>query len=315
MISWLNLLWMLLSVSLMAWMIGNLISLLVSTLPTTRDINRERRRLWALASLPVALPLACLFALISSATAKALNVIDDHCFEHFQHHPHFCFEHLPDIAIAASHSLPVIAASASLLILVTYSACIQISQHRRGSLLRRLMPLKSRLKRVPDSRPLAFVLGIREPTIFLSEGLYRLLSKRQQRLVLAHETAHIRNFDVIKNVIFELLLSLHLRRRTLRRRWRLSTELLADAQVARRFDRFELAKVIIDLERSRKNQLQPVSIYGSDTQMRVKQLIEPVTMTAPARFEWLIYTLSLAIPVMAAIHHHALETLLGWWLK
>ena len=314
MMGWLNLLWMLLVASLVTWTLGNLLTMAFSRLPPARQIQNERRRLWLLVGLPWLLPLTAFIALSGASLAKALNWIDDHCLQHFRHHPHFCFEHLPDFALSVSQSLPVVIATSSLLALLTVRLFNQVKQHQSDSLLQKLLPMGSRLKHFEDSRPLAFAMGIRQPAIFISSGLKQWLSKSQQRLVLAHEAAHIRNHDVIKDALFELLLGAHLSRKTLRKRWRLSTEVLADKCVVQRFDALELAEVLIKLERANIGTQQPLSITGGNTQTRIQYLMEPGAGSDSISFEWLLYFLLIALPVLAVIHHHSIETLLGWWL-
>ena len=311
---WLNLLWMLLVVSLVTWALGNFLTMAFSKLPPARQIHRERRRLWLLASLPWLLPFTAIIALSASSLAKALNWIDDHCLQHDRHHPHFCFEHLPDFALSLSQSLPVAIATGSLLILLAMRMFHQVKHYKSGSLLQKLLPKGARLKHFSDPRPLAFALGIRRPVIFLSSGLKQWLTKRQQRLVLAHEAAHIRNHDGIKNTLFELLLGIHVQRKSLLHRWHVSTEILADSHVSRRFDALELAAVLIKLERAKLTVTQPLSITGGSTQTRIQYLVKQEATPDSFSFEGLLYLLLCTLPVMAAIYHHEIETVLGWWL-
>ena len=310
----LNLIWLLLAISLLAWALGNVVAIALGALPPARSIRSERRRLWLLAALPGVFPLVSALSLVALSLAKALNWINDHCQDHLQHHPHFCLEHLPDLALSLSQSSPVIVIASGLLVLMATRIGAQFRQHRRSALLQRLVPAASRLNHFQDSRPLAFAMGVRRPTIFLSSGMKQWLTKHQQRLVVAHEAAHIRNHDVIKNIAFEVLLSLHLQRRGLRRRWRLSAEVLADQQVARRFDALELAEVLVSLERAKLSSLYAMAITGGDTQTRIQELL--VLEGAPAHpwLEWMIYPAVLALPALAAFHHHAVESLIGLWL-
>lgn len=311
----LNLVWLFLVVCLLAWALGNAVAMALSALPPAPSTRKERHRLWLLAALPWLFPLLTCLSLVALSLAKTLNWIDDHCRDHFQHHPHFCFEHLPDLALTFAQSSPVVLVASGLLVLLMTRIFAQVKQHRKGALLQRLVPALSRLNQFQDPRPLAFVMGIRQPRIFLSSGLKQWLTKRQQRLVVAHEAAHIRNHDVMKNVVFEVLLSLHLQRKILRQRWSLSTELLADQQVARRFDALELAEVLVSLERAKFSSPHPVAITGGITQTRIQHLLAPVETTEHSQLEWLTYLVLLALPTLAAFHHHALESLFGLWLK
>ncbi|MDO3385308.1 M56 family metallopeptidase [Gilvimarinus sp. SDUM040013] len=285
-----------------------------SALPSAKQVDSERRRLWLLAGMPWLLPATAIAALFASSLAKAMNWIHDHCLQHLQHHPHFCFEHLPEIALGLAQSLPVAIATLGFLILLAARLIRQAKDHDRVKLLQKLLPNGARLKHFHDSRPLAFALGIRRPAIFLSSGLKQWLTKRQQRLVLAHEAAHIRNRDGLKNALFECLLVAHLHRTNLRQRWHLSTEVLADECVAQQYDALELATILVKLERAKIATTQHLSITGSNTQLRIQHLIQKDERPDSFSFEVLLYGMLFAVPVMAIIHHHVIETVLGWWL-
>lgn len=312
---WLNLLWMFLVISLTTWAIGNGAAMLFSALPRAQQVENERRRLWFLAALPWLLPVTAISALTASSVAKVMGWIHDHCLQHVQHHPHFCFEHLPEFALALSQSLPILIATLGFLTLLVIRFAGLAKEYDQVNLLHKLLPHNSQLKFFQDSRPLAFAIGIRRPTIYLSSGLKSFLSKREQRLVVAHEAAHIRNKDSLKNTVFELLLGAHWYRKALRQRWRLSTEVLADKCVTLRYDALDLAAVLLKLERAKIATPHPLSITGGDTQLRVQHLLHQGSRTDSLLLESFLCALLASVPLMAVINHHGIETVLGWWLS
>lgn len=272
-----------------------------------------RRRLWRVALLPWLLPASLVVAAMLLAWAKQLGWIHDHCTEHLPHHPHFCLEHLPDF-LPGYPQVFVLAIVFGLVLNRGISLAVgSFRQSRKVKALSGLSTGSGPVKRLDDERPLAFVGGLLQPRIFLSQGLAAQLDKRQQRIVLAHEIAHLRNADMLLNTVFEWLLLLHLpqQARTLRLRWRTGMELHADEQVAERFPRSEVASVLLSLAHQNTRAPTSASATGGNTVLRIQRLLNPVPLDASRFFERLFWIVLAVIFGTAVGAHHALETMLG----
>lgn len=317
--SWLNLLWILLIVALCSWALANLLIAAFTPLLKSSHGVAERRPLWLLALVPWLLPLLATASLMLLALAKRLGWIQDHCLIHQAHHPHFCLQHLPEMTLQLGHSLAGAGALLALLILFTWRMAQLFRLFKQSAVLRKLVKAGRVKNTLEKSQPLAFTLGVRQPLIFISHGLRKLLNRRQLRIVINHEIAHIRNRDVLKNTLFEILLGLHLYPRLLRSRWYLSAEVRADAYVSRRFDSLEVADVLIKLQRAGVNSPFPVSVGGGVLPTRIDYLLNANTkqthsQTKRQATSWLFYLSIAAFPFALACHHHSLETLWGWLL-
>lgn len=313
--SWLNLLWILMIIALCSWALANLLIAAFIPLLKSAPSVTERRTLWQLAMLPWLLPVLATISLMLLAQAKRLGWIDDHCLQHQSHHPHFCLEHLPDMALHLAHSLAGLVALLVLSSLFAWRLIQLYPLFKQSRTLCKLVHGQHVKNTLHQSQPLAFTLGIRKPLIFISQGLRRWLSPRELRMVVKHEIAHIRNRDVLKNTLFEILLGIHLFPQRLRARWYTTSEIRADACVSRHFDSLEVADVLIKLHRAGVNSPFPVSVGGGVLTERIRQLLDPEAEqnhTKPAL--WLFYLLIAAFPIVLAVNHHSLETLWGWLL-
>lgn len=314
--SWLNLLWMLVVVAFCSWFIANL--LVLGFTPILRSPNPvgERRHLVFLAALPWVFPLLAIASLMLLALAKIQGWIHHHCVTHQAHHPHFCLEHLPEIALQTTHLFAGIAALIVLLIVFLRRMARHYRLFTQSRLLRQLVQGRFLKNTLAETRPLAFTLGIRRPLIFISQGLYQLLSKRQLRIVVEHEVAHIRTRDVLKNTLFEILLGIHIAPGSLRSRWHFTSEIRADDYcVKKHFDSAEIAEVLIMLHRAGVNSPFPVSVAGGVLPQRIDRLLnqyDKQNSVKPAI--WLFYLIIAAFPVALVASHHGLETLWGWLL-
>ncbi len=308
--------WIYLVLASSAWIIGNGLSLiLVRVLPAPPDLVRERSRLWLLASLPSLLPSILICSLILLSIAKSFDLVVDHCLEHGGQHPHFCFAHLPELLLSLSHSAFGVIVTAATLTVLARCLIRQVHQHRKAIAFQHLVPTDRPLKTIQHSVPLAFTVGIRNPVIYFSRGLKSTLSKHQQRIVAAHEAAHIRNRDVLKTTLFELLLSFQLNPWILRTRWHFAMEALADERVAQRYNRVDIAEVLLTLKRATIRYHQAVSIDGSDLGARVERLLYPPETVSKPLPDTIICGLLAVLPFALLNKHHSLEDLMGWLLS
>lgn len=312
--SWLNLLWMWVVVAAGSWVLANVLIAVFSSLVSQSTDIGVRKHLWMMALMPWVLPVVAILTLWLLALAKNQGWIDHHCETHLAHHPHFCFEHLPTIALRLSNSAAglLIVISALGLLLIRLIPLYRL--HAKSQCFQRLVSGNCVRKTLADARPLAFTLGSLKPSIFVSQGLRNLLTKRQLRVVVQHEIAHVRNRDVFKNTLFEFLLCIHLVPNLLRAPWYLSSELRADHFVTSKFDSLEVADVLLKLRRARMNAPFAASISGAQLSERISLLINEGHSCRTQGRITILYFSVLCFPIALVLGHHALETLWGWLL-
>lgn len=282
----------------------------------TGSLHARPRRILLVSALPWLLPATALLAMVALATAKRLGWVHDHCLSHAPGHPHFCFEHLPGMLLGHGHGHVVVATA--MLSAFGLFALRRGDRARRQASERAALTALSRgrgpLRVLEDARPVAFAAGGRRPRIYLSRGLLGALSRREQRMVVAHEAAHVRQRDLATGWLMEILLLLHppaLADR-LRQLWRDAIELRADAHVARRFGRTETAELLVRLARAMQPAPVATGFGGGHLGLRVHSLLGgPRTRRRGAGLEALIAGGLPALLVTVAMHHQGLETRLG----
>lgn len=310
--SWLNLLWILVVVAAGSWVLANTLIAAFSPLVSQSTAVGVRKHLWAMALLPWLLPVVAVLTLLLLALAKKQGWIYHHCATHLAHHPHFCFEHLPEMALHFANSVVGLLIVISALSLLVFRVIPLYQLYAKSRFFQRLVSGNALKTTLADERPLAFTLGGFKPAIFVSQGLRKLLSQRQLRMVVKHEIAHIRNQDVLKNAVFELCLTLHLNPQRLRAPWYLSSELRADRFVTSKFDSLEFADVLLKLHRAGLNAPFPTSLSGGQLPGRISLLInEGYPCRTPLRLNILYFSV-LCFPIALVLNHHGLETVWGW---
>lgn len=274
-------------------------------------------RLWLLAATPWLAMAAPLIAMCLVAAAKPLGWVADHCHLHAAHHPHLCFEHWPAVEWQQIHLWAAIALAALVVRTLAGFCRRERKAARQVAALRRFSRGRGRLRRLDTPASFACSAGVRQPSLFITRGLEEQLNARERRIVLAHEVAHLRHRDLLRSLVFDVLLLLHLpaTARRLREHWRQTIEEQADDRVARRFGAEAVAATLIRVLRvSRPAPPGSLSATGGQALARIRRLLQPpVTATAlrwpghviaTALFLGLIYT------VISA--HHSIETLLGF---
>ena len=310
--SYLALCWILLVVAAATWVLSNILLVVFSPRLRHRFSEGSRKHLWVMALLPWAMPLLAVFTLLLLALAKSQGWIYHHCETHLAHHPHFCLEHLPNFARHLSSSLSGMFIVVCAVGLLAVRAMPLLQLQAKSRIFQRLVPGKYLRNTLSDERPLAFTLGGRKPSIFISKGLRNLLTPKEMRIVVSHEVAHIRHKDVSKNLLFELLLSFHVLPHLLRSSWYLTSELRADRCVAQRFGRLDVADLLLKLGRAATKAPFPTAINGGQLSERINALInDNHSCRTPLSFN-VIYLFLLAFPITLAFSHHGLETLWGW---
>ena len=273
------------------------------------------RRVLLVSALPLLIPSAATVAMAALASAKSWGWVHDHCRFHLPHHPHFCFEHLPDMLLGHGHGH--VAIGVGILSIFAWLVVRHFWQlHQQSTRLAVLTALsrgRGLLRVLADPRLTAFAAG-RHPHIYLSQGLLEQLTRHECRMVLAHEAAHIRHRDIWLSRWLDHLLLLQLKSCAgqLRRLWREAIEIRADAQVARRFGRLATAELLLRVTQSMQAAPVPTALGGGDVVARVYALLNGVSCKREAPlFEAVIAALLLVFMISLLASHHAVETILG----
>ena len=316
--AWLGFAWLLFLCAFASWALAALCAMALSRWPAAHlDPGRRARRALLTALLPSLLPLTAVVSILALSASKPLGLIADHCLYHGTGHPHLCLEHLPAISLSWLH----LAAVAGALLLILALLARYLVRERRAS--RRLQSMRSlshgfgRLRFLEDKQPMAIAANPRDPFVLMSKGLLDRLTRRERRIVLAHEIAHLRHNDLLRNYVFELLLLLHLTPAAgrLRTAWRQALEERADDRVAARFGPDSLAQALVRVIRGARPGSTPAfSVSGEDPLRRIERLLAPDENenNRSVTFEVSYIGLLLALAATIATSHHLLETVLGF---
>lgn len=276
------------------------------------------RRIERIAFLPLVTSLLAIVALVLPALFKLAGLIDDHCLAHGLHHPHLCLRHMPAFD-AGPLAVTLMILGAWPLAGLARAAFDQYRQARLATAIARIAPEGRRLLRTEADSPRAYLLGIRRPTIVLTDGLLRLLTPAERRAVVHHEIAHARNGDAARRLLLGLLMPLHLppTRRRLMRQWRQAVEERADDAVAARGQALDLASALIRILRigAPKRPMAAVSMGAdsADIGLRIRRLAGGAREQPES--VWLERSLIAALGLAAlavAGKHHVAETFIGW---
>lgn len=316
--AWLGFFWLLFLCALASWALAALGAIALSRRSTAHlGPGLRARRALLIALMPWLLPLTVVVSIIALSAAKPLGVIADHCLYHGPGHPHLCLQHLPAIPLSYLH---LTGAAAVLSVILTLLARYFVRERRLASRLRSMRSLShgfGRLRVLEDKQSLALAANPGDPFVLMSRGLLDRLTRRERRIVLAHEVAHLRHKDLLRNYAFEVLLLLNLpwAADRLRNTWRQALEERADDSVATRFGAESVAQALVQVIRGSRPEWTPVlSASGADSLRRIERLLsarEDVNDRSVA-FELSYVGLLLALVVTVATSHHAVETLLGF---
>jgi beta-lactamase regulating signal transducer with metallopeptidase domain len=126
--------------------------------------------------------------------------------------------------------------------------------------------------------PALILVGIRRPSVLVSDMATIVLSDRELQVAVRHEFGHMRSWDNLKKVLISATPFPGMS--SLENAWREAAELAADdAAVANRQDALDLAAALIKLSRSSKQWSEPALASGlvsgsSSISLRVKRLLE-----------------------------------------
>jgi Zn-dependent protease with chaperone function len=157
-----------------------------------------------------------------------------------------------------------------------------------------------------NGAPALILVGIRRPSVMISDMAALVLSDRELQVAVRHELGHKRSSDNLKKVLISATPFPGMS--SLENAWRESAELAADdAAVANRQDALDLAAALIKLSRSSKQWSEPALASGlvsgsSSISLRVQRLLE--WRTAGRRLQrtwpWTLLVLSTIIVAIAS---------------
>lgn len=312
-----TLLWLFVLLWLLGWVLALVfVPVAISWLVhNSRGGQPQPRHVLLVCALPWLVPLTATLAMAALAGAKSWGWVDDHCLFHPPHHPHFCFRHLPNMLFSHGHGHVIIAVGLLLIFGVLALRRGWRLRRQSGSLatLTALSRGKSLVRVLDEPRLMAFAAG-KQPRIYLSQGLIARLTRRERRMVLAHEVAHIRHRDLLVSRWLDWLLLLHLKpcAEQLRRLWRDAAEVRADERVARHFGRLATAELLLRLATSMQPAPVSTALGGGDVVARIHILLNDAPSSRRvSRFDTAFAAGLLILLCVLFAHHHALETLLG----
>lgn len=316
--AWLGFAWLLFLCMAAAWLFAAVAALGLSRLPDdpASEPGQRARRALLVALLPWLVPVTVTLSVVALAAAKPLGIVVDHCLFHGPGHPHLCLGHLPVLAVGRAELAGVTTA----LVALVFVACrYGLRERRMAARLRSMRALShgfGRLRILDDPQPLALAANPGDPFVLLSRGMLSRITRRERRIVVAHEIAHLRHRDLARNVLFEALLLIQLpgTSRRLRRSWRQALEERADDRVARRFGSHAVARTLLNVLRGPRQAPALFSISGADARRRIGRMMAGnASLTPrPKLFENVYAAALLALASWVALAHHALETLLGF---
>jgi hypothetical protein len=259
--------------------------------------------------------LVTAFSFLGSGLAREAAHLD-HCLGHHDGHPHLCLSHgdwLPNLL-----GWCLLAASALTLAWALHRAS---TRRLRGRANLDALSLLGATERpgytlLDLEQPLAFTAGLWAPRVWVSKGMLDRIGGVGLRAVLAHEAAHARHRDPLRQLLLEtaaLVLPVPVRK-----------ELLTDLGLAleRRADeaaagaigsRLRVAETLLQAQRMLALRPLAASFFqGSRLEARVTALLDP-PVVAPARrlWPWAIGAVATAA-LLADPLHHGVETLLGF---
>lgn len=171
---------------------------------------------------------------------------------------------------------------------------------------------------IDDDRPLALCAGMLKPMVFISTGLMRRLTLEENRIVLAHEQAHVRRLDGLLQSVTRCLSAWHLpsMKRLLINDLALATEQACDDEAARRTTgRLAVAETVLKVERLHHRQWENLSsvagLVGSSIPARIEYLL---CEHPPLERKWMTKHIihaavfAAALIVCAEPFHHIIET-------
>lgn len=259
--------------SLLAWALALLASWLYPAFARLLRGGDPARRALALLVYATLPPVAALLtALFVMSPEWSAPLIPSHC------HGDDCAQHQP--AFVLGHPVGATLAAGSVLLWLLVAAIGQRTlrrARRKLGMLRSLADSRAGVayQVVDDPRPLAWCIGLFQPRVFLSRGLEAGLTDSELQLVLAHELAHARRRDNLRQLLLRWasLPWQRERRRRLLADFASSTEQACDAAAAATAARGR--EVLVGLL-----QRLPAAAGAADARLSFESLARPERMRA-----------------------------------
>jgi len=185
--------------SLLAWALSLLASWLYPAFARLLRGGEPAGRALVLLVYPTLAPVAALLTAVFVMSPEwSAPLIPNHC------HGGVCARHQP--AFVLGHPVGATLAAGSLLLWLLVAAIGQRTLRRARRKLGMLHSLADSragvaYQVVDDPRPLAWCIGLFQPRVFLSRGLEAQLTDSELQLVLAHEFAHARRRDNLRQLL------------------------------------------------------------------------------------------------------------------
>ncbi len=246
----------------------------------------------------------------------------DHCDEH-PGHVHLCLVHHPPL----DQGIVGWGAVALVTLVVGVAAARQgrrlLRSARAVAGLQRLARTSSGtpgMNVIDADVPLSATAGLVRPSVYLSSGFVRSVDAEVMDVVQAHERAHVRRHDPLRQVVATVLSLTHLAgtRTRLLQDLALATEQACDEEAARTLgDRVRVARAVLAVEHLMSNvpvhpDLVAASFGGSHVVDRVDALLADAPEGTLRGMSGWIAALVLALLVVGSMLHHGTETLLNW---
>jgi beta-lactamase regulating signal transducer with metallopeptidase domain len=242
--------------------------------------------------------------------------------------------HHPDVfSIGSWHGLILLAFVAFSVIVITGKLQQWFAAHQQLNTLRTLcladksLPLHQQTHYqvivVDSDLPCAFTGGLINPVCYVTSGLVARVSQQDLDIVIEHEAAHVRQKDTLFRWWFDLMASYYPRKigRQLVSQFCLTTELLADKQVAQRHCEQEIATTLVKVARLQQIaqktvpslKIPPVmSYFGADhIKQRVLQLVDPTENRSAPVALIMLTTVCVVLLCASAVDsvHHLIESI------
>ena len=278
---------------------------------------RQQRVLIA-ALFAVLLPLVVVAAILAVNLFPSEDWMASHCEIHSHDHIHVCHNSAEQATLPVWHGAVALLAIVMIMEALVRTLVTERRLQRRLQALIKLSNGQGRFRRLHDTRAVALAVGGSKPAVLISSGLLSSLKPHQRRIVLAHESAHLRHGDPRRNHLVMVLLAFFVPplAKRLQAVWENALEEAADDAVIRRFNRFDVAETLLRVLGLQQLHLKGAqSLNSGDAQARIQRLIAPHQADPKTHrlFEW---TCLLILPVMLVVvlaQHHAIETLLSWF--
>ncbi|MFT6339415.1 MAG: beta-lactamase regulating signal transducer with metallopeptidase domain [Alcanivorax sp.] len=305
--------------AMIGWLLSQVLGAVTAKWLTPSGIapRIRQQRILMVAFSAVFLPLVMMAAILAANLFPSSEWMASHCGTHSHDHIHACLNSAEQGALPAWQGAVALLALVMVMVSLFRTLVTERRLQRRLQALITLSKGQGRFRRLHDTRAVALAVGGNEPAVLLSSGLLNSLNPHQRRIVLAHESAHLRHGDPRRNRLVVLLLALFVPplAKRLRTAWENALEEAADDAVTQRFNRFDVAETLLRVLSLQQLHMKGAqSVNSGDTQARIQRLITPHQVD-PVSGRWFEWTCLLVLPAMLVavlVQHHAIETLLSW---